>query len=362
MSKPGPGPGSHRDLSDAFADFLSGVARFLLFGGIAGVAIGLGFLIYTFMLFGGGDAPATAAQAASNIDIFQKVLLAGLAALAASTTYTMWGEQLLGFLQLLFAAALWFAPLYLPMALGGDQNETTGQALGAIQMGGTLFGIVAIGVIVADGAVRFRDRSAGGFKADQLKYGKGIKEEADRQNVFMGKCWQLPFCRKFVRERCPIYHSKRTCWKERVGCMCEEEVIRNAMENRPIPKDQVAAAAFIPINNKLTMDQKAERCRQCVIYNEHQKHKYRLLLPVTIAGFTAFYFLFREPLMQGTKGLINRIDSIVGAATFGKATGAQETMEGGFLPFQELLLVCFMVVAFAYAMKLLEYLVFKLKV
>src|SRR5205823_3893098 len=127
-------------------------------------------------------------------------------------------------------------------------------------------------------------------KKDTLKYGKGIKEEQNIRNTFMGKCWQLPYCRKFVRERCLIYHSRRTCWKERVGCMCEEEVIRNAMENRTIPKDAVAAAKYIPVNNRITMAQKRERCRQCVIFNEHLKHQYRLFLPVTVAAFALLSF------------------------------------------------------------------------
>ena len=140
--------------------------------------------------------------------------------------------------------------------------------------------------------------------------------------------------------------------------MCEEEVIRNAMENRPIPKDAIAAARYIPVNNKITMAQKRERCRQCVIYNEHLKHKYRLMLPVTIGGFVLVYALFRIPLLGATGELINKFNQVVSGATYGAASGVQ----GSMIPFQEILLDCFMVVLLAYVLKVLEYFIFKLKV
>src|SRR5262249_14119457 len=151
---------------------------------------------------------------------------------------------------------------------------------------------VGLGAVLFDVITRVRIRVREGARADQLKYGKGVKEEKDIRNVLLGRCWQLPYCRKFVRERCPIYHARRTCWKERVGCMCEESVIRNAMSGRVIPADAVAAAKFIPQNHKLTMEQKKERCRQCVIYLEHQKHKYKLAMPAAIGGMAVVYIVF----------------------------------------------------------------------
>jgi hypothetical protein len=201
-------------------------------------------------------------------------------------------------------------------------------------------------------------RAQQGWKVDQMRYGKGVKEEVDRHNVFMGKCWQLPFCRKFVRERCPIYHSRRTCWRELTGCMCEEEVIRGAMENKPIPKDALMAATYIPRNMKLSVDQKRERCKSCVIYNEHQKHKYKLAMPVTLLSLAGIYVLFHGPLISGVSVLIGGLDKLVGRVTLGQV----DTKIDAPTTFQELLLVCIMVIVLAYAMKILEYLIFKLKV
>ncbi len=362
MSKPSYGP-APTTASDGFMSFIESAARLLLWAGLVVSVLSIGLLVYTYMAFSGAVAGASPDQALSNIDLFQKALLAGGLAAMVGTTFLFWGEETLGAIQLMISAALYFSPLYLPslVAGGATPNQVGGAALGALQTGGAICGLVGIAVTVFDVAQRVQLRVKQGSRADQIKYGKGAKEEKDIRNVFMGRCWQLPFCRKFVRERCPIYHSKRTCWRERVGCMCEEQVIRDAMQGKIIPKDTLAAAKFIPYNNQLTLGQKQERCRQCVIYNEHQKHKYKLILPLTALFFVAIYVLAHSPLIAATDSLIRGLDTMVGRFTFRSDAGAEAAASAPFA-FHELLLVCLTVVLFTYALKLVEYLIFKLKV
>lgn len=367
MSKPD--FGSISPLGDAFSAFLDGVAKFVMWIGLAATLIALGFLIYTYSMFAGsgagvGTAGVTVDQALSNVDMFQKILLAGVIAAGVGSTYLFWGEDILGPAQLGFAAILFFSPLYLPSILGSGHGigNVESNVLGTLQMSGTVFGILALGVTLADIFQRVQVRAQHGSRADQLKYGKGLREEQDIQNVFMGRCWQLPFCRKFVRERCPIYHSKRTCWKERVGCMCEEQVIRDAMAGKTIPKDAVAAAQFIPYNLKLTMPQKEERCRQCVIYNEHQKHKYKVALPVAFFVFVGVYALLRTPLLDAMTTMLESLDRVIGRASLRGDVNIGGNIASSGLPLQEMLLLCFVVVAFTYALKLIEFLIFKLKI
>lgn len=362
MSKPSYGPAPTTQV-DAFVAFLEGTAKLLMWAGFGVSVIAIGLLVFTFTTFT-GSASASPDQALSNIDLLQKALIAGGLAAMVGTTFLFWGEETLGAFQILATGLLYFSPLFLPSFLGAGSvpNEVSGAALGALQTGGMICGFVAIAVTVIDVANRVSVRVRQGSKADQLKYGKGAKEEKDIRNVFMGRCWQLPYCRKFVRERCPIYHSQRTCWKERVGCMCEEQVIRDAMQGKVIPKDAVAAARFIPINNQLTLAQKQERCRQCVIYNEHQKHKYKLVLPLTMGAFALVYIVGHAPLISMTGSIMRGLDSMVGRFTFGASGNIEERTASGALPFQEILLFCLMLVAFTYALKLIEYMIFKLKV
>ncbi|HSI72747.1 MAG TPA: hypothetical protein VK934_06180 [Fimbriimonas sp.] len=339
------------DLSETFENFLNGCAKMLLWLGALATLGAIALLIFTAASAQTGQE----ADALRNIAIFQKILNVGVMALGVGLSYLFWGEDILGAIQLGLAAAMYFSPLFLPSLVGS--GPAVGPAAGALQQGGIIYGLLAIVVTLADVLIRVRTRVKVGVKADQLKYGKGVKEEKDRQNVFMGKCWQLPYCRKFVRERCPIFHAKRTCWKELVGCMCEEQVIRNAMENRPIPKDELLAANFIPRNNKLTDGQKKERCRTCVIYNEHQRHKYKLTMPVLVGGFIVAYVVLRPVLIEATEKLVLSINKIVQVSTLDKM--------GNFTPphaFVEMLLVVFFIIGLTYSMKTLEFLIFRAKV
>jgi len=349
---------AQRDLNELLHDILGGCAKWVLGLGATAALFSAGFLFYTVFAMGDATAAAQTAEAIRNVTMLQKVLLVGLIGAAVGSAYLFWSEELLGAGQLLIAGILFFAPLYMPMvAPAADGNDAARKALGVLQEGGTWLGVIAIALLVIDVSNRVRNRATVGVKADKLQYGKGIKEEPDRQNVFLGKCWQLPFCRKFVRERCPIYHSNRTCWKEQVGCMCEEQVIKGAMENKVIPKDAVLAAAMIPRNARLTPQQKFERCKNCVIYNEHQRHKYKALLPGILIGFVVFYVLLRLPMIEGATRMIAAINRTVQGLSYGTAQSA--TIPPAFV---EMLVFLFCLVGLSYALKVLEYAIFKLKI
>lgn len=346
------------DISETFEGILEGCAKAV--AGLGGVAtlLSVGLLVFTVVRLGGGSpSAADVSEGARNVEIFQKVLISGVVGLSIGATYLFWGEEMLGALQLMLAAALFFAPLYLPSIFGGGtSNEATDKAMGALQMGGTILGSLALVIVLVDVAIRVNQRVRTGTKADHLKYGKGIKEESEKRNVFLGKCWQLPYCRKFVREKCPIFLSGRTCWKELVGCMCEEQVIRNAMENKPIPKDALLAANFIPHNHKLSVDQKKQRCYSCVIYNEHQRHKYKAGMWITVPGFFAVYGLCHGLLFGAVSGVLMQINKVVNHATLGAG--------GNFKPpdtFVEAMLFVVMMISLTYTMKLLEFTIFKIK-
>lgn len=352
------------ETSETAAGILDAFLRFLLLVGALTLLGSVALLLVTFFNFASGSLEG-AEQAARNIDLFRKVLVGGVLLTVLATTWLFWGEETLGVLQLIGAALLYFAPLYVPPLAGKTTtSEIALSALQAMQLAGMFAGILGALVTTTDVLIRVKLRAREGSKADQMKYGKGVKEEREIRNVFMGKCWQLPYCRKFVREQCPIYHSRRTCWKERVGCMCEETVIRNAMEGVRIPKDALTAAKYIPYNKKLTPGQKAARCRSCVIYNEHQRHKYKMAVPASLLTIAVIYIFAKGPLMNMLGSAILSADRMVGVAVYrpdakgGMAQVEPETM----MWFKEILLVCLLLVVFAYLMRLVEFLVFKAKV
>lgn len=352
-----------RDAEDAFMRLLDSVARFLLYAGALATVVSVGFLVYTYLVTGASSS-VSPEQARANIQMFAQILVPGVLALGVGASIIFWGEEVLSVLLLMGAAALYFAPAYLPMVVTQNSTPMGMAVLAALQRGGGMLGIIAVFVLLVDVFIRVRQRAEQGSKADQLKYGKGIKEERDIQNVFMGKCWQLPFCRKFVREKCPIYLTRRTCWKEQVGCMCEEKVIANAMSGQVFSKDALMSTAIIPRNNRLSKQAKFERCRTCVIYNEHQKHKYKLAVPGVLITLGLVYVLGRGQMTEWLSGFITTADRVVGAATFrSPGTSSLDTVNTQtFGAFKEIVLICLMLILMAYLLKLVEYLLFKLKI
>ncbi len=354
---------SSSNSSDAVQGFLDSFARLLLFVGAGALILGAAIVVVN-LLKGGALTPAVQEQAIRNIELFGKVAMIGGIACALGASWLWWGEETLGPLMLIVGSALYFSTYYLPGVFQLQPGEVVGTGLKTLGNAGAPIGIIGILVVLVEVIGRVRLRASEGARAEQLKFGKGMKEERDIRNVFLGKCWQLPYCRKFVRERCPIYHSRRTCWNERVGCMCEESVIQNAMEGKVIPSDIVAAAKYIPKNAKLTPNQKAERCRQCVIYNEHQKHKYQLALPLSLLALVGLYVVLHSPLKEAIQSMLIQADSVMVKDERLKSAGGVDvtSVTKGVIPYAEIIMVAGFLILFAYTVRIMEYLFFKLKV
>lgn len=354
------------NISDAVGGFVEAASKLGLYVGLGAVLAAVGFLAFTASA-STDNTREVVDQALRNVELFGSICMIGGVVGALAVTWLWWGEETLGPLLLIIGAALYFSPTYAPGIIGSDDTEIAGKAYGAISIAGIPILVIGVIDLLIDLISRMRLRAMEGAKAEQLKFGKGIKEEKDIRNVFLGKCWQLPYCRKFVRERCPIYHSRRTCWQERVGCMCEEIVIQNAMEGKVIPSDIVAAAKYIPKNSKLTPGQKAERCRQCVIYNEHQKHKYKAAMGFVALGTVGLFLILHEPLRNMVQEWLVSADSAVGKATFKTTEGGQDlsqatSVTSGVVPYAEIVLVAVFLILYAYLVRVLEHLFFRMKV
>ncbi|HAP42297.1 MAG TPA: hypothetical protein DCQ94_21475, partial [Nitrospira sp.] len=101
--------------------------------------------------------------------------------------------------------------------------------------------------------------------------------------------------------------------------------------------------------------------------NEHQKHKYKLAIPAATLGIAAVYVVFREPMGQAIKSGLLNTDKFVKKATLQQQPGQRPedvqptSIEGGVIPYHEIILVVCCFVVLAYAIKTIEYVLFKLK-
>ena len=310
--------------------------------------------------------------------------------------------EALGVIYLLVAAFLAFGLQFVISALfsgqsakllSGDASKAT---LREIQLMAYIIGIP--GMLLAIKTLLGKIFNSKHRDLANLSYGKGAARTERKEPLIgaLAKCWELPFCREGVRVRCPIFHAKTKCWKERVGCMCEENIILLAMGgNSPddpektqtlnkqsgfvpigdllskhaevskvnIPTRVGPRGVRIPTNPHLSDHQKRMRCHNCVIFNEHQRRKYQFLsAPVTL--FVPLLVIFQfDNLRQMIDSILVVLDRLIGQVSFHAVESSNLTKEiSGNLSIEVVFIVCLTLVLMTWAQRFLEYTMFKIKI
>ncbi len=114
---------------------------------------------------------------------------------------------------------------------------------------------------------------------------------------------------------------------------------------------------------ELTPFQKRERCRHCVIYLDHQRQKYSLLMPFVIGGVgvaaLVFSPLIRDLLRHGLAG----VETMMAHFSWGSDNAGVSFRFGRPSPTVEWILVGgFAIMALSKALEALEWVIFKAKI
>lgn len=146
-------------------------------------------------------------------------------------------------------------------------------------------------------------------------------------------CWDMPYCHDAVRDVCPAYKARRSCWRYGYGCNCDPSLIETLIRTGGASKGKSAVKATSTqklqdgayVRSDLQADGKAgtsERtipCRKCPIFIEHQRQKFRIVNPaaiiLTLVGFAVAY----QPLLKLYELLINGMAQIAARMTYGTA-------------------------------------------
>lgn len=393
--------------------FFDWTKKLLQLAVVALVALG-GYLIYGLMSGGIGSWSSldAAAQARIAANVQGTILYFNIALIVVLVAGVIlyYDEESLGYVLVVVALLLYFGvPLFVDSQMPGQvtawenannvpmltiYHEARVLALLLILPGVGLSLYDIVQRVVAGGRGERVDLTA-------MQYGGGAKEIAPASPALIGAfsaCWQLSWCRESLRVRCPIYHLKRRCWRERVGCMCDEISIREALSrffDRPqksgnldfatgletgetmigssvptgqqpelirvpeIRKDQVQ----IPRSPSVPNEVKRERCRNCIIYNEHQRQKYQLLAPIVTLLVPAIAVLKFEDLMAFLKSLLSSADHVMARLSFdpevrefgiAAATGSSDVAN-------VMMIACLVIMATTMALRALEWVVFTVK-
>lgn len=168
-------------------------------------------------------------------------------------------------------------------------------------------------------------------KTRKLKYINPEESTKTEKPSLIPTCWQMSRCRPSVRNFCPNYLDRKTCWKKRGGCFCDRGLanylIQNvgkgeAQEVIDIQRDANAVAAA-KTSKSPYQSNKARRpwrdqkhlCHNCPLFMEHQEYKYKrfswLSLPIcaiiTVSAYHYFDMGYQWMATQITQWLVDTL-------------------------------------------------------
>jgi len=281
------------------------------------------YLLYG-VFFGLGDFASW--DRARQITMMGNINLAGNAMLAAAvvgaicSVVLFWYEEAAGYVIAVLAGALYFG---VPMAfasMGGEPSVAMRMTVAKFPVAALAPSLIAVILVVRDLIVRLVGSLERQSKvASDMQFGKDAKrEERPMRMSLIGKCWEGAYCRDYIRTHCPIFQAKDTCWQRRRGCYCDEEIVNTATkksrgtvlemapnESQNYANSSTKKAVF------LSNEQKVERCRNCIIYNEHQREKYKVLLPVVMVVAIALCAFLGYQMRDSVGSAMNVIEMTI---------------------------------------------------
>ena len=250
---------------------------------------------------------------------------------------------------------------------GFKTSHITNLLMADFQMLAWIFFVPGVLWTGADLLRRFRAASeAHSIQRVNMKYGAAVPKQKTVKQQFLGACWQLPYCRDHVREKCPVFLRKRgPCWWHKEGCMCEERIILQAVITTDWKQKAARADAAYNFGQQragLTPGQKRERCRKCVIYNEHQRQKYKAMVTVALVLLPVIVYFYSDVLQDAALRVLGGVETIMQRFSFGESPAQISYLHGHPSAVVEWSLIAVLcLVGLTQVLKVIEFWCFKLK-
>jgi hypothetical protein len=324
-----------------------------------------GSLLYIIYGFASGYIP----HLSSFLPLFQQAILYKftlalklfsigfcLLLLALLLRYTLSFE--FSFLLLLIALFFYFA---IPYVFGafystGVYNPGIASLIRSSQLLGEIAGGLAALLAILDIGVLIHNRIGRReivFESETLPAHK----RAYSLSRLLMPCWETPYCRDFLRDFCPAYTQKRSCWKVGGGCLCDEAIV-----NRLLEQTSVKGMEYTPSLKRTTqLMQKKRDCKHCPIYQEHQRYKYQLAAPFVPLFIIAIFWFGRGGIHHHYLNIAKYFDNLLSNLTY-LPTGVGKVYSTLSTPWLEtIILVIFALFLIGILLHLLEYFIFSLE-
>ncbi len=295
---------------DGLVDRYDNYLKYLLYVGGGGTLLPLLFM--ATKLFGGKrTAIALGSKVVSDINTASMVLGVMLIVLAVGGIFAIWTQKGAGIAMTVIGLLVYFGiPFLLPSQFGVFKTSPSVASYAALQLSNAChlggMGIAIVGLLkylieVILWILEMPDRMM-----QKANVGTGQQIEAAQQRVAkdanaLSPCWSLPFCREVIRKQCPAFLARKTCWKFKRGCYCDDEMIARIIRGDSLEK--------IKAPTKMSQLRKPP-CGRCYIYMEHQSHKFRMISPLTIPVTVAIMVSIWNPFGKAFAPIYIKLDTL----------------------------------------------------
>ncbi|NLJ35519.1 MAG: hypothetical protein GX358_04685 [candidate division WS1 bacterium] len=366
---------SSRAPIDLFA-LLQGWSRTILQLSVIGFVIALGYILYG--IFSGALTsmpPQQMARVAANLSLMGQLLaLTGFLATVAVVLLTM-EEIAFSVLMGILGAALMFG---MPLLVAGNLADQASRPAKVINEWSRNAGMTMISVvglrILWEIVIQLKYGTLGTRAERAEKTELAVEEKKWKKPGLWDRCWNMPYCHAAVREICPAYKARKSCWRFGYGCNCDPTLIETLIRTggattgkgsaKTSTERRTREAAYV--RSDLEADapvlgsQRTIPCTKCPIFIEHQRQKFRLINPIAVIATILAMVVLYKPLIGLYSAVIDVMARTAARLTYGSMVDPAEWI--GYLNTPTVQVFFFLFVgmlALAYVLKGVEWAVLK---
>ncbi|MEN6371971.1 MAG: hypothetical protein ABFD64_08150 [Armatimonadota bacterium] len=339
--------------------------------------LALGYLIYGLAAQNGllrlGSLPlADQKRVLSNVATACALVRISGTVFAACVIGRYYVEETLGYILALLGALLYVGTPWLFSVRFGLADPSAKLAIAIILSGIRSLGAVILvaGMVLMAWSLLSQARTAiSRLKSKAPTENKEKAEEAVepyRPRLY-AKCWQMPYCHRFVRNNCPTYAARKSCWRLKSGCICDKDIIDkaigiNSVEGIMLTGDLQSSKS--PGHSvKLSAAGKRARCRTCIIYEFHQKQKYKLISPLVFPAVLLPIWLLYAKLEAFFGILLGVTDRFMRTVTFLPQSQSHIISQSAVPEYVPMLFVVWLaIISISCALLFAEFCIFKLRI
>lgn len=334
---------------------------------LGAVAVGLALAYLLYVVFGGKLANLKTLKAPDQQQLMQTIgwaktlLKVGAVALVIGLCIRFFYDEMVGLVLTIAGAVLYFfsPSVFSSMTMGELKQQPIYQGIvNEIATMGLIFIVPGILLLVRDVIARVANRFGAWHEVPTTGVEDGELHRGSRKHGAYEMCWNMACCNERTKRLCKAWAARRPCWQIKSGCMCDEDLIKRAYEERTGDRQQVAEDTRPKA--VLSAQQKAARCRNCTIFLEHQRQKFKIATPAAVVLVVIIYALVYSRLADFLFGVFKGMDRFMSFMTYHHGPTASFATQGHVVT--TLAMICIGVALLSFTLRTLEYMIFDLQI